>query len=220
VFVLRRGGELGWVVGCSLRGERWDGEEEGEIEEESVDTVGIYWLLLMESPTDKFRRWFRQWLCHVTVRRSRFESLDHSFGKIVWKKSTSSHHCNFSKNYIIHQLYGRYIPTDVFCWYILTVSPTDIVCWYIPTKIEMEVCPSIKITDEKILSVISLVFIDFLVVSWVPIVWPSNGESPTQYSLTRSKTELGNRLMYSGLKLGEVKHDFNLIDNWHRIANY
>jgi hypothetical protein len=56
VFVLRRGGELGWVVGCSLRGERWDGEEEGEIEEESVDTVGIYWLLLMESPTDKFRR--------------------------------------------------------------------------------------------------------------------------------------------------------------------
>jgi hypothetical protein len=77
----------------------------------------------------------------------------------------------------------------------------------------MEVCPSIKITDEKILSVISLVFIDCLVVSWVPIVWPSNGESPTQYSLTRSKTELGNRLMYSGLKLGEVKHDFNLIDN-------
>ena len=29
-------GELGWVVGCSLGGERWDGEEEGEIEEESV----------------------------------------------------------------------------------------------------------------------------------------------------------------------------------------
>jgi len=34
--VLRRGGELGWVVGYSLGGERWDGEEEGEIEEESV----------------------------------------------------------------------------------------------------------------------------------------------------------------------------------------
>jgi len=38
--VLIRGGELGWVVGCSLGGERWDGEEkreeEGEIEEESV----------------------------------------------------------------------------------------------------------------------------------------------------------------------------------------
>jgi hypothetical protein len=27
---------LGWVVGYSLGGERWDGEEEGEIEEESV----------------------------------------------------------------------------------------------------------------------------------------------------------------------------------------
>jgi len=25
--VLRRGGELGWMVGCSLRGESWDGEE-------------------------------------------------------------------------------------------------------------------------------------------------------------------------------------------------
>jgi len=25
--VLRRGGELGWVVGCSLGGESWDGEE-------------------------------------------------------------------------------------------------------------------------------------------------------------------------------------------------
>jgi len=44
--VLRRGGELGCVVGCSLVGERWDGEkegeEEGEIEEESVGRVGIY----------------------------------------------------------------------------------------------------------------------------------------------------------------------------------
>jgi hypothetical protein len=40
VLVLRRGGEMGWVVGCSLGGERGDGEEEGEekgeIEEESV----------------------------------------------------------------------------------------------------------------------------------------------------------------------------------------
>jgi len=40
--VLRIRGELGWVVGCSLGGERWDGEEEGEIEEESVGRVGIY----------------------------------------------------------------------------------------------------------------------------------------------------------------------------------
>jgi hypothetical protein len=34
-------GELGWVVGCSLGGERWDGEEEAETEEESVGIVGI-----------------------------------------------------------------------------------------------------------------------------------------------------------------------------------
>ena len=36
-------GELGWVFGCSLGGERWDGkEEEGETEEESVGRlVGI-----------------------------------------------------------------------------------------------------------------------------------------------------------------------------------
>jgi len=49
--VLRREGELGLVVGCSL-----GGEEEGEIEEERVDRVGIYWLLPMESPTDTFCR--------------------------------------------------------------------------------------------------------------------------------------------------------------------
>jgi hypothetical protein len=34
-------GELGWMVGCSLGGERWDGEEEGEIEEDSVGRVRI-----------------------------------------------------------------------------------------------------------------------------------------------------------------------------------
>ena len=40
---------MGWVVGCSLGGESWDGEEEGEeegeIEEERVGRVDIYWLL-------------------------------------------------------------------------------------------------------------------------------------------------------------------------------
>jgi hypothetical protein len=40
--VLRRGGELGWVVGCSLRGERWDGEEGGEIEQESRQSGYIF----------------------------------------------------------------------------------------------------------------------------------------------------------------------------------
>jgi hypothetical protein len=29
------------VFGCSLGGESWDGEKEGEIEEESVGRVGI-----------------------------------------------------------------------------------------------------------------------------------------------------------------------------------
>ena len=154
--MLRRGGELGWVVGCISGGERWDGEEEGEIEEESVGRVGIYWLLPMESLTDTFRRWFRRWMCHVAVRLSRFESLGHFVGKIVWKKSTSSHHCNFPKNYLIHQWYGRYIPT---------VSPTDIFCRYIQTELETELFPSVKITNEKSPSVIPLVFSGFLVVN-------------------------------------------------------
>jgi len=57
VLVLRRERELGWVVGCSLGGESWDGEEEGEIEEERVGRVCIYCLLPMESPTDYCRRY-------------------------------------------------------------------------------------------------------------------------------------------------------------------
>ena len=48
--------KVGWVVGCSLGGESWDGEEEGEeereIEEERVSRVGIYWFLPMESTMD------------------------------------------------------------------------------------------------------------------------------------------------------------------------
>jgi len=39
------------VVVCSLGGESWDGEEEGEIGEGRVGKVGIYSLLPMESPT-------------------------------------------------------------------------------------------------------------------------------------------------------------------------
>jgi hypothetical protein len=53
-------GEFGWVVGCSLGGERWDGEEkweeEGETEEESVGRVSMYWLLPTDSPTETFHR--------------------------------------------------------------------------------------------------------------------------------------------------------------------
>jgi len=37
-------------------------------------------------------------------------------------------------------------------------------CRYIPTKLETKLFPSVKITDEKIPSVIPLVFADFLVV--------------------------------------------------------
>jgi hypothetical protein len=48
-------GELGWVFGYSL-----GGEEEGEIEEESIGRVGIYWRLSMESPTERFRRYTRR----------------------------------------------------------------------------------------------------------------------------------------------------------------
>jgi hypothetical protein len=39
-------GELRWVVGCSLGGDRWDGEEEGEeegqTEEERVSAEAVY----------------------------------------------------------------------------------------------------------------------------------------------------------------------------------
>jgi hypothetical protein len=45
-----------WVVGYSLGGESWDGEEEREIEEERVGRVSIYWLLPMESLTDTSHR--------------------------------------------------------------------------------------------------------------------------------------------------------------------
>jgi len=48
-------GELRWVVGCSLGGERWGGEEkgeeEGETEEESVGRVNMYRRFLTDSPT-------------------------------------------------------------------------------------------------------------------------------------------------------------------------
>jgi len=57
-------GELGWVVGCSLGGERWDGEEkgekEGETEEESVGRVNMYWRFPTDSPTEIVRRLFRR----------------------------------------------------------------------------------------------------------------------------------------------------------------
>ena len=41
-LVLRREGFFFRMVVCSLGGESWDGEEEGEIGEERVDRVVIY----------------------------------------------------------------------------------------------------------------------------------------------------------------------------------
>ena len=124
-------GELGWMVGCSLGGERWD--EEGEIEQTSVGGVGIYSLLLIESSTDTFRRYTHRWQCHVIVRRSQFESL-----VILLVKSSEKIHVIMplqlsKKNYIICQQYRRYIPTDVLLRYIPTVSLMGIVYRYIPT---------------------------------------------------------------------------------------
>jgi hypothetical protein len=46
-------GELGWVVDCSLGGERWDEkEEEGETEEESVDRWGGYIMVFSDGIID------------------------------------------------------------------------------------------------------------------------------------------------------------------------
>jgi len=77
------------------------------------------------------------------------------------------HHtvATFQTNYIGRQRYDQYIPTNVFRRYVPTVSPTDFICRYIPTDFEMKLFPTVRITDEKIPSVIPLVFADFLVVT-------------------------------------------------------
>ena len=53
---VEKSGELGWVVGCILGGERWDGkekkEEEGETEEESVGRGGTYIMAFTDGLTD------------------------------------------------------------------------------------------------------------------------------------------------------------------------
>jgi hypothetical protein len=51
-------GELGWVVGYSLGGERWEGKEkEGETEEESVGRGGVY---IMTFTMESIRRYFHR----------------------------------------------------------------------------------------------------------------------------------------------------------------
>jgi len=81
-------------------------------------------------------------------------------------EKTPRHHTvtSFQTNCIGHRRYGRYIPTKIFCRYIPTVSPTELCRRYIPTELETELFPLVRITDENILSVISLVFAGFLVV--------------------------------------------------------
>jgi hypothetical protein len=163
------------VVGYSLGGERWDGkeegEEEGEIEEES-DRARVY---------IDFYRWNPQQNVSVSipVGESTGDSATSLYGDLglnpsiipLVKSSEKNprHHTvtTFQKNYIIHRGYSRYIPMNLLCQYILTVSPTGIVCRYIPIELEMELFSSVKITDEKISLVIPLLFADFLVVDGV-----------------------------------------------------
>jgi len=49
--VLRIVESLGWVFGCSLGGERWDGKEEGETEDESVGR-GVHIMVFFDGITD------------------------------------------------------------------------------------------------------------------------------------------------------------------------
>jgi hypothetical protein len=124
-LVLRRGGFFFFwgVVVCSLGGKSWDGEEEGEIEEEMVGRVVIYSLLPMESPTDSFSRWFHRqfWrrIGHVTVRRSGFESLNDFVVKITRKKF------HVSELLFLFWIFCRYILTVVFRRYIPTELRTE-----------------------------------------------------------------------------------------------
>jgi hypothetical protein len=72
VLVLRIVESLGWVFGCSLGGERWDGkEEEGETEEESVG-IWVHIMVFSDGSTDGLLSSMTR---HVTVRLSQFESL-------------------------------------------------------------------------------------------------------------------------------------------------
>jgi hypothetical protein len=69
-----------------------------------------------------------------------------------------------SSGKIVRRRYGRYILTDIFRRYILTVSPTKLVRRYIPTDFETEFSLSVITTDGIFPLVIPLVFSGFLVV--------------------------------------------------------
>jgi len=81
-------------------------------------------------------------------------------------EKTPRHHtvASFQTNFIGRQRSGRYIPTKIFHRYIPMVSLTDLCRRYIPTDFKTELFLLVIITDEKISSVISLVFASFLVV--------------------------------------------------------
>jgi len=127
-------GELGWVVGYSLGGERWDWkEEEGETEEEIVGSGGVY---------NGFYRWNHR--RNVSVGDSIGDSVGDSamslYGYLSLNPSVIPSVKSSEK--IVRRRYDRYIPTDF----------------------EMEFSPSVIITDGIFPSVIPLVFSGFLVV--------------------------------------------------------
>jgi len=86
-----------------------------------------------------------------------------SVGKISWRHHAIAY---FQMSCITRRRNRRYRPTEIFCWYIPTVSPTDLFRRYIPTDFETELFSSVYITDGKIQSVIPLLFSGFPVVIW------------------------------------------------------
>jgi hypothetical protein len=112
----------------------------------------------MKSPMDSFCWWFRRqfwrWIGHVIVRRSRFESLDNSIGKIACKNfhvSEPTFFLNFE--YSVCNSIGIYRPQYSVGIYWLN---------YRRKRFCRQLWP--QITDRIILSVILLVLSEFLVV--------------------------------------------------------
>jgi hypothetical protein len=184
-------GELGWVVGCSLGGERWDGkEEEGETEEESVGSGGVY---------NGFYRWNHQQ--NVSVGDSIGDSVSDSamslYGYLSLNPTVIPSVKSSEK--IVCRRYGWYIPTEYFHRYILTVSPTDVFRRYKPTDFETEFSPSVITTDRIFLSVIPLVFSGFLV---VPCIYQNSIPLLNILRYHRSFTNIPPHL----LTLKEISH--------------
>jgi hypothetical protein len=107
---------LGGVVVCSLGEESCDGEKKREIGEGRVSRMVIYNSLLpMESATYSFCRWFHRqfsrWIGHVTIWRSRFESLGDSIRKIARKNFHINEQLFFlNSEYVVCNSIGIYLP--------------------------------------------------------------------------------------------------------------